>query len=88
LISGDVSAVTGVTHTQPVAPITAVSRKPYQAKPQSSSDVQDTVHLSSAAQAHLSALQATTREVAEKEGRGGNPQAQRLPAKENAAVRK
>ena len=53
-----VSAVRGVTHTQPVAPITAVSRKPQQTKAKSSSDIEDTVHLSSAAQAHLSALRA------------------------------
>jgi hypothetical protein len=73
----------------PAGPAASGSKKAPEPKQQSSGGADtDTVHLSSAAQAHLSAIQTVLQEAAEtpaqtaKEALGGDRQAQRLLARE------
>jgi hypothetical protein len=84
------SAVTSATHAQPVAPTAGTSStKSTQSKPQptKASGGQDTVQLSSAAQAMLAALKESSETPAQtaQEAGSGDPQAQRLLAKQAAA---
>jgi hypothetical protein len=84
------SAVTSATHAQPVAPTTGTSStKSTQSKPPSTkaSAGQDTVQLSSTAQATLAALKEATETPAQtaQEAGNGDPQAQRLLAEQAAA---
>lgn len=87
------SPIAGAQHVQTAAVGTSTSKQPAASKPQSGTEPQDTVHLSSAAQAHLSAIKAATQEAAEtpaqtaKEAQSGDMQAQRLLAKEAAAAK-
>jgi len=89
-----VSAINAATPAQPVTPASAApteTKKPAP-KQQSSGDT-DTVHLSSTAQAQLSVFQAAVQEATEtpaqtaKEASGGDPQAQRLLARETQAAK-
>jgi len=79
-----VSSVTAAPPVQPVAQSAPVSAKPVQAKPMSA--IKDTVNVSSAESAASAALQEATETPAQtaKEAQGGDKQAQRLLAKENA----
>jgi hypothetical protein len=87
-----VSSITTAAVAQPVAPATPAasdSKKAPAPKQQSSGGADtDTVHLSSTAQAQLSAIQAALQEATEtpaqtaKEAFGGDRQAQRLLARE------
>jgi hypothetical protein len=81
------SAITSVTQSQPVAQPTVSSQKSAPTKPQSTSTSQDSVQLSSTAQAALAALAEATETPAQtvKEAGTGDLQAQRLLAKETAA---
>lgn len=86
------SAVSSATQTQPVAQSAGTPpAKPAQSKPQSakSSASADTVQLSATAQALLAAEQEAMETPAQtaKEAFGGDPQAQRLLAKEAAAAK-
>jgi hypothetical protein len=47
------SSVSSVSHTQPVL---AANKKPPEPKPKPATQTQDSVHLSSTAEAHLSAI--------------------------------
>lgn len=86
------SSITTATAAQSVAPAApASSSKKAPEQKQQSSGGADTVHLSSTAQAHLSAIQAASQEATEtpaqtaKEALGGDRQAQRLLAREARA---
>lgn len=87
------SPIAGAHQVQTAAVGTSTSKQPAGSKPQSDTASHDTVHLSSAAQAQLSAIQAATQEAAEtpaltaKEAQSGDLQAQRLLAKEAAAAK-
>jgi len=85
-------AITGTQHTQPPTVATGASKQPA-AKTTSAAHAQDTVKLSSAAQAKLSTIQAAVQETAEtpaqtaKEAQSGDLQARKLLSKEEAAAR-
>jgi pyocin large subunit-like protein len=82
-----VSPITNATQAQPVAPSTGTAtQKPTQSKPQSAAKT-DSVQLSTAAQATLAALHENTETPAQTatEAGSGDPQAQRLLAKEAAS---
>jgi hypothetical protein len=87
------SAITGTQQMQPAASGTPTSKQPAASTRQSAAETQDTVQLSGTAQAQLSAIQAAAQEAAEtpfqtaKEAQSGDPQAQRLLAKEAAAAK-
>ena len=85
-----ISSIT--TATQSAVPIqhTAAVSRPAQTKTQSAAPDTDTVHLSGAAQARLAAMQEAMESPAQtmKEASGGDRQAQRLLAKEEAAQRR
>jgi hypothetical protein len=85
--------VTGTQHIQATAAETTASKQPAASKPQSAVPTQDTVHLSTTAQAQLSTVKAAAQEAAEtpastaKEAQSGDHQAQRLLANEAAAAK-
>ena len=88
-----VSSVTAAAAAQPVAPAVSDNKKAPAPKPESSGGpVTDSVHLSGAAQAQLSAMQAALQEATEtpaqtaKEAMGGDLQAQKLLAREAQAA--
>lgn len=87
------SAITGAQNIQSAAVGTTARKQPAPSKPQSTADTQDTVHLSSTAQAQLSTIKAAAQEAAEtpavtaKEAQSGDLQAKRLLAKEAAAAK-
>ena len=80
-------------HTQPPTVAAGASKQPAPAKSQPAADTQDTVKLSSAAQAQLSTIQAAVQEAAEtpgqtaKEAQSGDLQARKLLSKEEAAAK-
>jgi hypothetical protein len=83
--------VTGITLTKPVTPPRSWWQVP-QSKPESATNANaDTVQISSAAQSALSPFQAAFQEATEtpaqtaREARSGDPQAQKLLAREAAA---
>ena len=83
-----INAVTPAAGTQSAGVAPPAGQKPPEAKPQNVPEVQDTVHLSSTAQAQVSAIKAAVQEASEtpaqtgKEARAGDRQAQRLLARE------
>lgn len=77
-------SITGATQTHPVAQSTVSNRKATPSKSQSAATAsEDTVQLSSLAQAALQEASETPTQTA-KEANGGDAQAQRLLAKEAA----
>ena len=81
-----ISATSSATHTEPVAqPRRAAAQKPPQPAPKPAATT-DSVKLSQTAQAMLAALQEATETQAQtgKEASNGDPQAQRLLAKQAA----
>ena len=79
-----VSAISNVTQAQPVAPSTGTpAKRPTQSAPQSPAST-DSVQLSQAAQATLAAMQEASETPAQTatEAGNGDPQAQRLIARE------
>ncbi len=87
------SPVAGAQHIQSAAVGTSASKQPAASKTQPDAEPQDTVQLSSTAQAQLSAIKAAAQEAVEtpaqtaKEAQSGDLQAQRLLAKETAAAK-
>lgn len=87
------SPIASALHTHPATAAPTRGEKSPEAKPRAATDTQDTVHLSSAAQAKLSPIKALAQEVAEtsaqtaKEARSGDRQAQRLLAREAASAK-
>ncbi len=87
------SPIAGAQHAQPAAGGKPASKQPAASESQCGAETQDTVHLSSTAQAQLSAVKAAAQEAAEtsaqtaKEAQSGDLQAQRLLAKEAAAAK-
>jgi hypothetical protein len=83
-------AITGTQQIQASTVATGASKQPAPAKSQPAADTQDTVQLSSTAQAQLSTIKAALQEAAEtpaqtaKEAQSGDLQAQRLLSKEAA----
>jgi hypothetical protein len=78
--------VTGAAQSQPVEPATSpAAQKPPQTKPQPTPTPTDTVSISNAAKAALKEAMETPTQTAQ-EARGGDHQAQRLLAKEEAAA--
>lgn len=80
------TAVTSTTQTQPVVQSAPVNQESTQAKPKPAAQAQDTVQISSAAQAALQEATETAAQTA-KEARSGDRQAQKLLAKEAAAAK-
>lgn len=88
-----INALTPVANNQAATHAIPVDQKVPAAKPHASSDIQDTVHLGSAAQAQVNNIKAAVQEAEEtpsqtsKEARAGDPQAQRLLARQAHAAR-
>jgi hypothetical protein len=86
-------AITGTQNIQPPSVATGASRQAAPAKAQPAADTQDTVKLSSTAQAQLSTIKAAVQEAAEtpaqtaKEAQSGDLQARRLLSKEEASAK-
>jgi hypothetical protein len=86
-------AITGTQHIQPPTVATGANKQPAPAKAQPPADTQDTVKLSSTAQAHVSAIKAAAQEAAEtraqttKEAQSGDLQARKLLSKQEAAAK-
>jgi len=85
-------AIPGTQHAQPPTVATGANKQPTPAKIQPAAVTQDTVKLSSTAQAQLSTIKAAVQEAAEtpaqtaKEAQSGDLQARRLLSKEAAAA--
>lgn len=87
------SPVTSVHSLQSAAAAPPIRKQPPASTSDSTAKTQDTVHLSSAAQAQLSSMKAAVQEASEtpaqtaREAQSGDLQAQRLLAREAAAAK-